>query len=95
MVDNAREVCGSVRVRRINPKNVCRNGMLKDAVERKEAAWREVLGALDEVAKYRLIEDYKEEKGKVKRCIYLSEMEVNEHFGRKMNQDVDMNRKLF
>ena len=36
--------------------------MVKDAVERKEVAWREVLGARDEVAKDRCMEAYKEEK---------------------------------
>ena len=35
------------------------------------------------------------EKGKVKRSIYQSKEEVNEQFGRKMNLDVDGNRKLF
>ena len=29
------------------------------------------------------------------RFIYRSKKEVNEQFGRKMNQDVDGNRKLF
>ena len=38
---------------------------------------------------------YKEEKRKVKRCIYQSKEEVQEQFGRKMNQDVNGNRKLF
>ena len=39
-------------------------------VERKEAAWKLVLGARDEVAKERYMMVYKEGKGKVKRCIY-------------------------
>ena len=38
---------------------------------------------------------YKEEKRKVKRCIYQSKKEVQEQFGRKMNQDVNGNRILF
>ena len=37
----------------------------------------------------------KKKKRKVKRCIYQSKKEMNEKFGRKMNQDVDENRKLF
>ena len=35
------------------------------------------------------------EKRKVKRCIYHSKKGVNEHFGRKMSQDANGNRKLF
>ena len=42
MVDSAREVCGSVRMEGKNPKNVWWNDVVKDAVERKEAAWRSV-----------------------------------------------------
>ena len=34
-------------------------------------------------------------KRKVKRCIYQSKKEVQGEFGRKMNQDVNGNRKLF
>ena len=37
---------------------------------------------------------YREKRRKVKRCIYQSKMEVNEQFGRKMNEDVNGNRKL-
>ena len=64
-------------------------------VERKEGAWKEVLGARDEVAKERCMETYKEEKRKVKKCIYQSKKEVIEQFGRKMNQDVNGKSKLF
>ena len=32
------------------------------------------------------------EKRKVKRCIYKTKMEVTEQFGRKMNEDVNGNR---
>ena len=39
-----------------NPKNAFWNGVVKDAVKRKEATWREVLGATDEVAKDRYME---------------------------------------
>ena len=55
--------------------------MVKAAVERKE-----VLGARDEVKKERCMESYREAKKKVKRCIYQN---------KKVNQDVDGNRKLF
>ena len=50
MVDSAREVCGSVKVGKKNPKNVWWNDIVKDAVERKDTAWRAVLGARDEFA---------------------------------------------
>ena len=40
---------------------------LKDAVKRKEAAWKEMLGARFEDAKERYLEVYKVEKRKVKR----------------------------
>ena len=35
------------------------------------------------------------EKRKVKRCKYRSKKKVNEQFGRKMNEDVNGNMKLF
>ena len=38
---------------------------------------------------------YKEEKRKVKRCMYQSKEEVQEQFGRKMNQGVNEYMKLF
>ena len=49
-----------------------------------------MLAASDEEAKERCMEAYKKEKRKVKRCIYQSKK-----FGRKMNEDVTGNRKLF
>ena len=41
------------------------------------------------------MEEYRKEKRKVKRCIYQSKNKVNEQFGRKMNEDVNGNRKCF
>ena len=41
------------------------------------------------------MEACKEEKRKVKRCIYQSKEEVQKQFGRDMNQHVNGNRKLF
>ena len=41
------------------------------------------------------MEAYKEEMRRVKMCIYQSKKEVNKQFGRKMNQDVNGNGKLF
>ena len=49
--------------------------MVKVSVERKEGAWKMVLGARDEVAKEKCIEVYKEEKIN-KMCIYQSKKEV-------------------
>ena len=41
------------------------------------------------------MEVYREEKRKVKRCIYQNRKKVNEQFGRKINEDANGNRKLF
>ena len=38
---------------------------------------------------------YKAEKRKVKRFIYQSKKEVNDQFGSKVNQNVNINRELF
>ena len=55
----------------------------------------DVLKANDEVSKDRCMEIYKEKKRKTKRCISRRKKEVNEQFGRKMNGDVQGNRKFF
>ena len=65
MVKSTREVCSSVRVEGKNKKNVRWNDEVKAAVRRKE-----VLAGSDEEAKERSIDEYREEKRKVKRCIY-------------------------
>ena len=67
------------------------NDHLKAAVKRKEAAWKEVLGAKDEDAKQM---SGNLQRRKVKRSIYQSK-KVHEQFGRKMNQDGNGNGKLF
>ena len=67
----------------------------KAAVRRKKSAWKEVLAASDEEAKERCMEAYREEKRKVKRCIYDSKNKVNEQFGRKINEEMNGNRNLF
>ena len=95
MFESAREVCGSVLVGGGTPKIVWWNDQVKAAVKRKKDAWKEVLGARDEDAKERCLQFYKEKKRKVKRCIYQRKKEVQEQFGRKMNQDANGNRKLF
>ena len=48
MVESARKVCGSVRVRGKNPKSVWWKDEINAAVRRKEAARKEVLAASDE-----------------------------------------------
>ena len=68
---------------------------VKSEVRRKEAACKEVLVASDEEANERCMEAYRDEKIKVKRCIYRSKKKVNEQFGRKMNEYVNGNMKLF
>ena len=52
------------------------------------------MAASDEETKERCMEVYREEK-KVKRCIIHSKKKVNEQFGRKMKEDVNVNRILF
>ena len=51
--------------------------------------------ARDKVAKYRCMEIYKQENGKVRKYVYQSKNDVNEQFRTKMNQDINANRKLF
>ena len=41
------------------------------------------------------MEAYREEKRKVKRCIIQSKKKENEQFGRKLNEDMNRNTKLF
>ena len=77
-----------------NPENVQRNDDVKAAVKRKEAAWKEKLGASDEHVKGRCMEAYKGEKINVKRFIYKSKNEVNNQFGRNMKQDVNGFREI-
>ena len=88
MAENAREVYGSLRVGGGNPKSVWWNTEIKAAFKRKKAAWKEMSGARDEDAKERCLR-------KVKRYIYQIKKEIYEQFGRKMNQDMNGNRKLF
>ena len=62
---------------------------------RKETTWKEMLAASDDEAKERCMEAYTEEKRKVKRGINQSKKKVNKQFGRKINEDVNGNMKLF
>ena len=41
------------------------------------------------------MEEYRDEKRKFQRCIIQSKRKVNEQFGKKMNEDMNVNRKLF
>ena len=65
--------------------------MENGVVEKKEAAWKEVLGAKDEASKERCKRFTKKKIERLK-----AELEgVNEPFGRKMNQDVSGNMRFF
>ena len=66
MVESAREVYASVKV---GGKNAGWNDKIKAAVRRKKAAWK-VLAASDKEAKERCMEVCREEKRKVKICIF-------------------------
>ena len=94
MVESAREVYGSVKVGGKNPKSVWWNDEAKSAVRRKKAAWKVVFAASNEEAKERNMVAYREEKRKVERGLYQNKNKANEEFRRKMNQDVNGNRKL-
>ena len=89
VVESAREVCGSVRVGE-RTQRVWWNDEIKAAIRRNE-----LLVVSDEETKERCMEEYREEKRKVRRGVYQSKKKVNEHFGREMNEDVNGNRKLF
>ena len=68
---------------------------MKQAVKSKKEAWLNVLEAQDVFLKERCLEVYKEEKRKTERCISRRKKEVNEQFGRRMNEDMQGNKKLF
>ena len=53
-----------------------------------------MLAANEEEGKERCMEANRE-KRKVKRCIYQRKEKVNEQFGRKINEDMNGNQKLF
>ena len=52
-----------MRAERKYPKSVWWNGEVQAAVERKEAAWKNVLGARNETAKDGCMEHTRKEKG--------------------------------
>ena len=54
-----------------------------------------MLAAGDGEATERCVEAYREEKRKVKKCIYHSKKKVNEQFGMKMNVDANGSRNFF
>ena len=62
VVENAREVCGLVRVGVKNPQIVRWNDEIKATVKRKETAWKEVLASRDAEAAERCMEAYREKK---------------------------------
>ena len=54
-----------------------------------------VLAASNEETKERCMKAHRDEKRNVQRCIIQNKNKVNEQFGRKMNEAVNGNRKLF
>ena len=95
IVSSAKEVCGCDKVGSKNDNSEWWNEEVMQAVKSKKEAWLNVLKANDEVSKERCLELYKEEKRNAKRCIRKRKEEVNEQFGRRMNGDIQGNRKLF
>ena len=53
-----------------------------------------MLTASDKETKEKRMAEYREKKRRVERCIIQSKKKVNEQFGRKMDEDVNGNRKL-
>ena len=76
MVESARKAV------RVGEKEHNECVVVKAVVRRKEAVWKEFLIASDEETKERHMEAYREEKRKVKRCMYQNKKKVNEQFGR-------------
>ena len=58
IIESAREVCGSVRIGRKNPKSIWWNNKVKAIVKTKENAWK-ISGVRDEDAKGRCLDVYK------------------------------------
>ena len=52
------------------------NDEFKAAIEMKEAAWKNVLRAKDEIMKNLYMEIYKEKMRRVKRCIYKNKKRI-------------------
>ena len=75
-----------------NLKSVGLSDEVRAAIRRKEAAWK-VLASSDEETKERYMKLYREEKRL--KGTYQNKKKVNEKFGRKMNEVVNGNRKLF
>ena len=95
VVGSAKEVCGCVKIGNMNVKSELWSEEVKQAVERKKVAFLNVLKANDVISKERCMDVYREERKKTKRCISMRKREVNEQFGKKMNEDIHGNKKLF
>ena len=80
--DSAREVCGSVKVRGKNPKNLWWNDMIKASVERRRLHRRRYMELQMRLQKADVWRFRKKRREKLKRCIYQSKKEVNEQFGK-------------
>ena len=61
-------------------------------MERREDAWKDVLGAREYIMKERGMQIYREEKRN--KCVYIVSENVKK-FGRKLNHDVSGNKKVF
>ena len=60
MIENAREVCGLIRIRGKNPKSVWWKQDVKAEGRRKKAAWKVLLGIRENGAKEICLGVYKE-----------------------------------
>ena len=67
MAVSVQKACGSLRGKRKNPNSEWWNDKIKAAVERKEAAWKNVLGSKC-IVKETCMEIIKKEIISVKRC---------------------------
>ena len=69
--------------------------MVNATVERKEATWKKALSNREEVAKMDIWRFTKEKTERLKAVNIRAKKKkkANEQFGRKMNQDIDWNRK--
>ena len=80
--------------RRKNPKSAWWNDEIKTVVRRNESAWKKVLTAVKRQNKD--VWKRTKKRREMLKCVYIrARKKVNEEFGRKMNEDVNGNSKLF
>ena len=95
LVNNAKEVCGCVKIGGGRVNSELWNHEVEQAVSRKKGAWNDVLKAVNEFDRESCIEIYRRKKRLTKRCLRDRRREINEQFGKKMSEDVKGNSKLF